>query len=219
MATLTYDSTNPNEPEFSPEEQDSLARGEAQLAEEQKLLAGKFQDAEALEQAYIELQQKLGSNEDETDDTSEADAPEETSEEETKESEEEEVDSEEGEVEFSEEEVTQIQNIVGGEQEYDNMLKWAASNLEASDIDAFDHVIGLNDARAAAFAVSVLNNIYKNSVGSEGELLTGGKPQQVADVFESQAQVVEAMSDPKYDRDPAYRQSIMQKLERSNVQY
>ena len=77
----------------------------------------------------------------------------------------------------------------------------------------------MNDARAAAFAVSVLSNVYKNSVGSEGELLTGGKAQQVADVFESQAQVVEAMSDPKYDRDPAYRQAVMQKLERSQISY
>ena len=90
------------------------------------------------------------------------------------------------------------------------MLQWAAKNLQAPDIEAFDHVIGLNDARAAAFAVSVFSNVYKQSVGSEGELLTGGKPSQPADVFESQAQVVEAMSDPRYDKDPAYRQAVMQ---------
>ena len=64
-----------------------------------------------------------------------------------------------------------------------------------------------------------MSGVYRDSVGSEGDLLTGGRPQQPADVFESQAQVVEAMSDPKYDRDPAYRQAVMQKLERSNIQY
>ena len=213
MATLTYDSTDPNAPEFSPEEQESLARGEAQLAEEQGLLAGKFRDAEALEQAYIELQQKLGSNEDETDDAVEEDPPEETGDEE--ETEEEEV---EGAV-LSEAEVESIQQIAGGPEEYDNMLQWAAKNLQQSDIEAFDHVIGLNDAAAASFAVSVLNGAYRDATGSEGDLLTGGRPQQPADVFESQAQVVEAMSDPKYDRDPAYRQAVMQKLERSNIQY
>ena len=99
------------------------------------------------------------------------------------------------------------------------MLKWAAKSMTKDDIEAFDHVIGLNDPQAAAFAVFALNKFYKDQVGSEGELLTGGKAEQPVDVFESQAQVVEAMSDPRYDRDPAYRDAVMRKLEKSNLQY
>ena len=60
MATLTYDATEPQEGEFSKEEQDSLKVGEALAEEQSKKLAGKFEDAEALEKAYIELQSKLG---------------------------------------------------------------------------------------------------------------------------------------------------------------
>ena len=60
MATLTYDATEPQEGEFSAEEQDSLKVGEALAEEQSKKLAGKFEDAEALEKAYIELQSKLG---------------------------------------------------------------------------------------------------------------------------------------------------------------
>ena len=60
MATLTYDATEPQEGEFSEEEQDSLKVGEALAEEQSKKLAGKFEDAEALEKAYIELQSKLG---------------------------------------------------------------------------------------------------------------------------------------------------------------
>merc|ERR1711981_1551111 len=45
---------------FSAEEQDSLKVGEALAEEQSKKLAGKFEDAEALEKAYIELQSKLG---------------------------------------------------------------------------------------------------------------------------------------------------------------
>ncbi len=59
MATLTYDATEPQEGEFSEEEQDSLKVGEALAEEQSKKLAGKFEDAEALEKAYIELQSKL----------------------------------------------------------------------------------------------------------------------------------------------------------------
>ena len=59
MATLTYDPTPADQPEFSEEEMDSLQRGEEMEQEEQQLLAGKYQNAEELEKAYIELQQKL----------------------------------------------------------------------------------------------------------------------------------------------------------------
>ena len=62
MAQLTYDPTPADQPEFSPEEQEALAIGEQAAADQQQMLAGKFKDAEALEQAYIELQKKLGTN-------------------------------------------------------------------------------------------------------------------------------------------------------------
>ena len=65
MATLTYDPSDPNAPELNEAEQEALAIGEQAVADQQQLLAGKFKDAEALEQAYIELQQKLGGSKNE----------------------------------------------------------------------------------------------------------------------------------------------------------
>jgi hypothetical protein len=51
-------------------------------------------------------------------------------------------------------------------------------------------------------------------------MLTGKAPRSdKGDTFKSQAAVVRAMSDPKYDKDPAYRQEIMEKLERSNLDF
>ena len=50
-------------------------------------------------------------------------------------------------------------------------------------------------------------------------MLTGKAAKSTGDVFKSQAQVVKAMSDPQYDKDPAYRQEIYDKLERSNLQF
>ena len=67
MATLTYDSTPADQPEFNEQEVEALQVGEQAAQEQNQMLAGKFKDAEALEQAYIELQKKLGeSNENET---------------------------------------------------------------------------------------------------------------------------------------------------------
>ena len=40
---------------------------------------------------------------------------------------------------------------------------------------------------------------------------------QQADVFRSQAEVIQAMNDPRYDSDPAYRQDIFNKLDRSDL--
>ena len=50
-------------------------------------------------------------------------------------------------------------------------------------------------------------------------MLTGKAPTAKVDVFRSQAEVVEAMSDPRYDRDPAYRNDVFEKLSRSNLNY
>ena len=50
--------------------------------------------------------------------------------------------------------------------------------------------------------------------------MLSGKPAQTQqDVFRSQAEVVAAMNDPRYDRDPAYRQDVFAKLDRSDLNY
>ena len=46
--------------------------------------------------------------------------------------------------------------------------------------------------------------------------LTGKAPKNTRDFYRSQAELVEAMSDKRYDKDPAYRQDVIAKLERSN---
>ena len=51
-------------------------------------------------------------------------------------------------------------------------------------------------------------------------MVTGKAPVNTKDVYRSQAELVRAMSDPRYDNDPAYRQDVMQKLEQSdNLQF
>ena len=59
---LTYDPTPADAPEFTEDEQDSLAVAEKLGQEESELYAGKYQSAEELEEAYINLQKKLGSS-------------------------------------------------------------------------------------------------------------------------------------------------------------
>ena len=60
---------------------------------------------------------------------------------------------------------------------------------------------------------------YNDNVGSDGQLLTGRGTENTDDSFKSQAELVAAMSDPRYDRDPAYRQDLMRRLENSDVSF
>ena len=258
MATLTYDPTPADQPEFNEAEQEAIARGEQAEAEQQQMLAGKFKDAEALEQAYIELQKKLG----EQNDPEEAEGvqrEEETAEEEVEEnpnfellnkasaefyenngqvSEETleelgKLDSSElisayiqmqGEqrqsVDLTDSQAESIKQMAGGEEGYAALTSWASDSLEPEYITAFDNIVETGDVRMIQLAVAGLKAEYEKQNGFEGEMLTGNAPKpQKADVFRSQAEVVEAMSDPRYDRDPAYRQDVFNKLSRSEIQY
>lgn len=115
--------------------------------------------------------------------------------------------------------IEQIQNSIGGGEEYINMIQWAGENLTEQEISMYDAVMDRGDPLAMFFAVQALNSRYQEAVGYDGELLTGSAPRNQADVFRSQAELVAAMSDPRYDKDPAYRADIADKLERSNIQF
>ena len=120
---------------------------------------------------------------------------------------------------LSESEVNQIKNFAGGEESYNNLMQWASGNMDQADVAAFDSIVEKGDARSIKLAVAGIKAQYEAMNGFEGEMLTGRAPQQQADVFRSQAEVVAAMSDPRYDRDPAYRKDVFEKLDRSNIQY
>ena len=120
---------------------------------------------------------------------------------------------------ISDKQVSQLKGIVGGEKEYNTMVDWAKNNMSKNDIDMYDSVMEKGDPAACFFAIQALKGRYEDASGVEGTMLTGKAPSNRGDQFKSQAQVVEAMSDPKYDNDPAYRREVMDKLERSNLQF
>lgn len=257
--TLTIN-TEETTAELTPEEQENLKIGEELAQEESKKLAGKYESAEELEKAYIELQKKLGDKEE----TSE----EPKAEEETEETEEtpddnptvalineasdeyyangnklspetldkfKQMSSQDlvnayiemvkdnppqanQEADVSQAQINQIQNSVGGENQYQKLMQWAGTNLPENEINAFDGLINTGNVDAIQLGVQALKSKYDEANGYEGRMLTG-KAATTADVFRSQAQLVAAMSDPRYDTDPAYRQDVVAKLERSDIDF
>lgn len=121
--------------------------------------------------------------------------------------------------EMTENDVNQLKGIVGGDENYTNMMQWASQNLNEQEISMYDQVMDQGDPLAAYFAVQSLAYRYQDNVGYEGNMLQGKASQDKSLGFNSQAELVAAMSDPRYDRDPAYRQKIMQQLQNSNIDF
>ena len=281
---------------LTPDEQESLAVGEALVTEQESLLAGKYKNAQELEKAYVELQKKLGDNKDAGVQEGEETAEEEVAAEETTEETEASNDyNEDGSVNYSqvtetygseissvmekagvdpwaiskqfhesqgqytpemvkqltdagfseqavksyfagraaeagytsgaevsdisETEIADVQTAVGGKETYTNMMNWAAQNLTESAITAFDATMSSGTIDQIRLAVAGLQAQFENATGYDGQMLTGKAPKSSGDVFRSQAELVQAMSDQRYDNDPAYRQDVIAKLDRSDLEF
>jgi len=121
--------------------------------------------------------------------------------------------------EISTAEINQIKNSAGGEQAYAQIVNWAKSNIPSDQLTAFNEVVNSGSVQAIQLAVSGLKAEYDNANGVEGRMVTGKAPTKSGDVFRSQAELVAAMNDSRYDRDPAYRQDVIEKLDRSNLEF
>ncbi len=122
-------------------------------------------------------------------------------------------------VELSDAQVNTIHNSSGGEANYNRIIEWAGANLDDRSIDAFDSVVDSGNSAAIGIAFQGLQAKYNEANGYEGRMLQGKAPSRSGDVFQSQAQLVAAMGDPRYDNDPAYRQEVVEKLERSDLNF
>ena len=120
---------------------------------------------------------------------------------------------------LSDADVNAVQNAAGGEAQYKTMTQWASDNLAKQDVQAFDNIINSGNLQAIQLAVAGLKSTYEQANGYEGRMLSGKPPRSSGEVFRSQAELVAAMSDRRYDNDPAYRQDIMEKLDRSNIDF
>ena len=120
---------------------------------------------------------------------------------------------------ITESQINQIKNSAGGEKAYANIVNWAKNSLPQDQINAFDEVVNTGSVQAIQLAVSGLKAEYDNANGVEGRMVTGKTAPNNGDVFRSQAELVRAMSDARYDNDPAYRQDVIEKLDRSDLEF
>ena len=121
--------------------------------------------------------------------------------------------------EMSDAQVNSVMNAAGGEKNYNQIVEWAASNLSDRQIDAFDSVVDSGNPAAIGIAFQGLQSAYNEANGYEGRMLQGRAPSSAGEVFRSQAELVAAMGDPRYDNDPAYRADVVEKLNNSDLNF
>ena len=257
--TLTMDETTPESGQFSEEEMDSLKVGESMQEAQDKRLAGKYENAQELEKAYIELEKKIGEKDATESSTNTEEKAEETTEEKADDEEAvsvldklwderdagfsdetltelaktnpgelaklhlryraQQLQQEEAAKGLSDDDISELKGLVGGEQDYQGLIAWAETSLTKDEQNMYDTVMDRGDKLACYFAVQALMARYKDAVGTDGRLIQGKPPSSGGNQFRSQAELVKAMSDPRYERDPAYRADIQEKLQRSEVNF
>ena len=110
-----------------------------------------------------------------------------------------------------------VKNLVGGTESYDSMSDWAGNNLSETEKQAYNTAVNSKDLEAVKLAVVGLKARYAQSTGSEPTLVEGKASPSAEQGFASWAQVTQAMSDPRYAKDPAYQAEVKSKLANSKI--
>lgn len=110
-----------------------------------------------------------------------------------------------------------VKNLVGGTEAYDSMSEWAGQNLTETEKQAYNTAVNSKDLEAVKLAVVGLKARYAQSTGSEPTLVEGKASPSAEQGFASWAQVTQAMSDPRYAKDPAYQAEVKNKLANSKI--
>ena len=111
----------------------------------------------------------------------------------------------------------EVQEVVGGGANYEAMTDWASENLSETEIEAFDEVVTAGTVDQAKMAVQGLYARFVSSGGKPPNVNQGAVTGSSVKPFGSAAQVTEAMADPRYQNDPAYRQQVERRLAVSNA--
>lgn len=108
-----------------------------------------------------------------------------------------------------------VYDTAGGEEEYFKMTQWASNNLPQSTLKAFNKALDSNDLDLISMMVAGIQSKMSTTRGTSNPTILGnsvGSTEGEARGFASKQDMIKAMSDPRYARDPAYTRSVEQKM-------
>lgn len=226
------------QPQQEPSGQEEEAPQQEQRSDEQELILGKFKSQEDLIKAYSELEkaqssrQEKPSNEQGEGEVSEANVSSaiqnasdafyengELSEDNFRALEQSGIPREfveayvRGQKATMEAEAASITNSIGGQENYDAMVQWASANLPEAEVDSYDDIVSTGTTEAAKMAVKGMYARYlSENGGSSMNIAKGNTSGAAIQPFNSNAQVVEAINDRRYEIDPAYRAEVEKRI-------
>lgn len=114
---------------------------------------------------------------------------------------------------------TQAFSITEGKEGYSAMVAYAQANLTEAEISAYNEAVNSPIASVRDLAIRGMWSRYAGETsGTGGELLTGKTGSKGgSDVYQSRAEMMADMSDPKYKADEAFRNKVSAKLARSSI--
>ena len=112
-----------------------------------------------------------------------------------------------------------IYDSVGGENEYQKIITWASNNLQKKSIDSFNRAIDNNNIDAIVLMLEGMKAKMVAKMGTAKKSIHGSaKPHQSQPKgFTSKADIIKAMSDPRYGRDAKYTQEVEQMMWATNM--
>ncbi len=119
--------------------------------------------------------------------------------------------------ELAQAEVKSIRDSVGGDEAYSKMVSWALDNLDTSEIEAFNDATNTMSGPQLSMMVQGLYTRYQNAMGVEPNLYSGKTASSGPNPYRSTAEVVTAMSDPRYGKDVTYTEDVQRRLGNSDV--
>ena len=197
---------------------------EQQRGEEEGLILGKYRTQEDLVEAYRNLQREnermRNGQPPDVELESERDRPDEQQEQEQEEEEE----NDQAENQLTEEDAIRIRDgmfkQVGGQEKYQALIAWANENITQQQADAYQQALDAGDEQSIMTQLKSFQYDMMMSRGYEPKLTGGRAPTQDVKGFESEAQVVAAMSDPRYsgsNPDHAYIREVERRMAVSKV--
>lgn len=103
--------------------------------------------------------------------------------------------------------------LAGSEETLKNVLDWSATNGDSKTVETYNDAVNRGDTVVAKLALQALGSAYNEAVGTDPALLNGDVAvDSGVESFASSAQVVEAMKDPRYQNDPAFRATVEKRI-------
>lgn len=125
----------------------------------------------------------------------------------------------EGQKALADNHVKQVHDVAGGTDNYTKLIQWASDNLPENEVSAFNQLVETGTIEQIRFGVRGLMAQANMNVSqsTSNELIDGEINLMDSDGFTSLSQVTQAMNDPRYQNDPAYREQVTQKIAKSSV--